>query len=75
MILIKGLKLLSMGFITITLGGGAIGTGILFAGYIVAAGRNPEEKETLFNTTLMAFALIETFVFFGFGAIAIIFLL
>lgn len=50
----------------ITLGGAAIGTGVLFAGYTLSAAKNPEEAENLFNTTLMAFALIETFVFLSF---------
>lgn len=42
---------------------GALATGILFAGYNVAVSKNPEESENIFNTTLMGFALIETFVF------------
>ena len=46
-----------------TLAGAAIGTGVLFAGYTLSAAKNPEEADNLFNTTLMAFALIETFVF------------
>ena len=45
----------------ITLGGAAIATGVLFAGYNLSVSQNPEEAESLFNTTLMAFALIETF--------------
>jgi F0F1-type ATP synthase membrane subunit c/vacuolar-type H+-ATPase subunit K len=45
---------------------GALGTGILFAGYNLAVSRNPEEQENLFNTTLMGYALIETFVFLSF---------
>ena len=50
----------------ITLGGASIATGILFAGYNLSVSKNPEEAENLFNTTLMAFALIETFVFLSF---------
>jgi F0F1-type ATP synthase membrane subunit c/vacuolar-type H+-ATPase subunit K len=63
MLAILAAKYLAISFITITLGGAAIGTGVLFNGYLTAAAKNPEESETLFNTTLMAFALIETFVF------------
>lgn len=47
----------------ITLAGACIGTGVLFAGYLSGAARNPEEAENLFSSTLMGFALIETFVF------------
>jgi F0F1-type ATP synthase membrane subunit c/vacuolar-type H+-ATPase subunit K len=68
-------KLLSLGFISITLGGAAAGTGILFAGYILSAAKNPEEAENLFNTALMAFALIETFVFLGILVSAVIYFL
>jgi F0F1-type ATP synthase membrane subunit c/vacuolar-type H+-ATPase subunit K len=50
----------------IALCGGAIGTGCLFSGFLIASSRNPEELETLFNYTLIGFALIETFIFFAF---------
>lgn len=73
MFIIIGLKFLSIGFITITLGGASIGTGILFAGYNIGVSRNPEEAENLFNTSLMAFALIETFVFMSFLIGAVIY--
>jgi F0F1-type ATP synthase membrane subunit c/vacuolar-type H+-ATPase subunit K len=68
-------KFLALGLISITLGGAAIGTGILFCGYNIAASRNPEESENLFNTSLMAFALIETFVFLAILIGAVIFFL
>lgn len=49
-----------------TLAGAALGTAVLFASYILGAAKNPEEAENLFNTALMAFALVETFVFLSF---------
>lgn len=52
---------------------GVLGTGILFAGYNLAVSRNPEESENIFNTTLMGFALMETFVFLSFIVAAIIY--
>jgi F0F1-type ATP synthase membrane subunit c/vacuolar-type H+-ATPase subunit K len=58
-------KILVFGGIMVTLGGAAIGTGVLFSGYLVALSRNPEETDNLFNGTMMGFALIETFVFLG----------
>jgi F0F1-type ATP synthase membrane subunit c/vacuolar-type H+-ATPase subunit K len=63
MLAITASKFLALGLISITLSGAAIGTGVLFAGYNIGAARNPDEAENLFNTSLMAFALIETFVF------------
>lgn len=43
----------------------ALSVGVLFASYNIASARNPDESESLFSTTMMAFALIETFVFMG----------
>lgn len=43
----------------------ALGVGILFAAFNIAVSRNPEERDNLFSTTMMAFALIESFVFIG----------
>ena len=58
-----------------TLAGAAIGTGVLFAGYTLSAAKNREEADNLFNTTLMAFALIETFVFISFVVAIVAFFL
>ncbi|MCB1712530.1 MAG: hypothetical protein KDH96_08680 [Candidatus Riesia sp.] len=66
MLVITAVKLLVIGFCMFTLAGATIGTGVLFAGYNLSVAKNPEEAENLFNTTLMAFALIETFVFLSF---------
>ena len=66
MILIVLAKMLVVAGSMITLAGAAIGTGIVFAGYLSGAARIPEEAENLFNSTLMGFALIETFVFMSF---------
>jgi F0F1-type ATP synthase membrane subunit c/vacuolar-type H+-ATPase subunit K len=74
MLLISAVKLLVLGFSTITLAGGAIGTAILFSGYTLAAARNPDEAESLFNTTLMGFALVETFIFMSFLVAGVAFL-
>lgn len=75
MLVITAIKLLVIGACMTTLAGAAIGTGILFAGYSLSVAKNPEESETLFNTTLMAFALIETFVFLAFVVAGVVYLL
>jgi len=54
---------LIIGFTTIPMAFGALGTGILFGSLIVAGARNPEESEKLYGNALTAFALIETFSF------------
>ena len=66
MLILAAAKMLVLAGIMTTLAGAALGTAILFASYILGAAKNPEEAENLFNTTLMAFALVETFVFLSF---------
>lgn len=73
MLLVLAFKVLVLGGCMLPIAFGALGTGVLFAGYNLAVSRNPEESENLFNTTLMGFALIETFVFLSFIAGAIIY--
>ncbi len=74
MLIIVMAKMLVVAGVMITLGGAAIGTGVLFAGYLSGAAKNPEEAENLFNSTLMGFALIETFVFLSFLIAGMIYL-
>ncbi len=75
MLIITAVKILVIGTCMFTLAGAAVGTGVLFAGYTLSAAKNPEEAENLFNTTLMAFALIETFVFLAFLVAAVAYIL
>ena len=75
LLVITAVKILVIGTCMITLAGAAIGTGVLFAGYTLSAAKNPEEADNLFNTTLMAFALIETFVFISFVVAIVAFFL
>jgi F0F1-type ATP synthase membrane subunit c/vacuolar-type H+-ATPase subunit K len=66
MLLVLAVKTLVLGGCMLPIAFGVLGTGILFAGYNLAVSRNPEEGENLFNSTLMGFALMETFVFLSF---------
>lgn len=66
MLLVLAVKTLVLGGCMLPIAAAALGVGILFAGYNLAVSRNPEEAETLFNGTLMGFALVETFVFMSF---------
>ena len=74
MLIVMASKMLVIAGVMTTLAGAALGTAVLFAGYLVGAARNPEEAENLFNTTLMAFALIETFVFLSFLIAGLVYL-
>ena len=74
MLIVTASKMIVIAGIMTTLAGAAVGTAILFASYIMGAAKNPEEAENLFNTTLMAFALVETFVFLSFLISGLVFL-
>jgi F0F1-type ATP synthase membrane subunit c/vacuolar-type H+-ATPase subunit K len=63
LLLVLVAKVLVLGGCMLPIAFGVLGTGILFAGYNLAVSRNPEEVENLFNSTLMGFALMETFIF------------
>ena len=66
MLIVNAAKMFVFAGVMITLSGAALGTAVLFASYNLSAAKNPEEAENLFSTTLMAFALVETFVFLSF---------
>ena len=66
MLLVLAVKVLVLGGCMLPIAFWVLGTGILFAGYNIAVSRNPEEVENLFNSTLMGFALMETFIFLSF---------
>ena len=75
MFILQAAKMFVFSGIMTTLAGAALGTGMLFASYNLSVAKNPEEAENLFNTTLMAFALVETFVFLSFLITAVVYLL
>jgi F0F1-type ATP synthase membrane subunit c/vacuolar-type H+-ATPase subunit K len=66
MLLVSAVKFLVLGGCMLPIAFAVLGTGILFGCYNLSVSRNPEETENLFNSTLMGFALMETFVFISF---------
>ena len=66
MLLVLAVKVLVLGGCMFPISFGVLGTGLLFTGYNLAISKNPEEIENLFNSTLMGFALMETFIFLSF---------
>jgi F0F1-type ATP synthase membrane subunit c/vacuolar-type H+-ATPase subunit K len=76
MLILSSFKVLVFGFAMFPISFSALGVGILFAAFNLAVSRNPEERDSLFSTTMMAFALIESFVFIGIlVAVAVFFVL
>ena len=52
-------KFIGAGLATFSLGGGAVGIGLIFAAYIGGTSRNPALKSELFGITILGFALVE----------------
>jgi len=74
-LLVLAAKVIVMGGCMLPIAFGILGTGILFAGYNLAVARNPEESEPLFNSTIMGFALMESFVFLSFVVCFVIYVI
>lgn len=75
MLLVLAVKTLVLGGCVIPIAFAALGTGLLFGCYNMSVARNPEESENMFNTTLMGFALMETFVFLSFVFAAVTYII
>lgn len=54
-----------MGSVMLPIAFGGLAVGILFGCYNLAAARNPDEAENIYNTSMTSFVLIETFSFLG----------
>jgi F-type H+-transporting ATPase subunit c len=57
--LLTASKNIGAGIATVGLAGAGAGIGIVFAGLLVAYGRNPSLKNELFGYTILGFALSE----------------
>jgi len=75
MLIIKSIKILTFAFAMFPIAFSSLSVGILFASYNLAVARNPDEQDNLFSTTMMAFGLIETFIFMGIGLSFIVYFL
>jgi F0F1-type ATP synthase membrane subunit c/vacuolar-type H+-ATPase subunit K len=67
MTIIKSFKFILLGFTMLPLAFGTVATSLIFSSYNIALSRNPEEKENLYNNSLVTFVLIETFIFISLG--------
>lgn len=65
MVILQAVKVALFAAFMIPLGFAAVATGLVFGAFNLAVSRNPEEKDYLFSNSLVAFALIESFVFIG----------
>lgn len=65
MILVKCTKILVFAATMLPIALAALGCAVLFGSFTIACAKNPEETERMYGSTLVAFALMETFVFLG----------
>lgn len=63
MIFVKAAKAVGLGVGIIPLAGCAVGTSIIFYGFLRAIVYAPDMEDTLFIYTLLGFGLVETFAF------------
>lgn len=59
------MKVLMFAFGIFPIAAGSLATGGIFGAMNIGIARNPEEISALFNNSMIAFALVETFVFVG----------
>jgi len=64
-VLLTSSKNVGAGIATVGLAGAGIGVGVVFAGLIIAYGRNPSLKNELFGYAILGFALTEAIALFA----------
>jgi F0F1-type ATP synthase membrane subunit c/vacuolar-type H+-ATPase subunit K len=73
MLFVKAAKTVAIGMVFFPITGCAIGTGIVFASLLKSVSYAPDYEEVLFNYAIIGFAFIETFCFFCFGGVGLIY--
>jgi F0F1-type ATP synthase membrane subunit c/vacuolar-type H+-ATPase subunit K len=73
LLFIKAAKVIAISMAVLPLAGCALATGVVFAALVRGIAYAPDLEETLFNYTTLGFAFVESFAFFCFGVIGIIF--
>lgn len=56
-------KIFIFAFAMIPIAFAALATGIIFGCFLLGVSRNPLEKDTLFSNSMVAFIIVESFVF------------
>lgn len=57
--ILQAAKIIGSGLATIGLAGAGVGIGLVFGSLIIATGRNPAMRPTLFGFAILGFALAE----------------
>ena len=63
--LVTAAKLIGAGLATVGMAGAGVGIGTIFGSFLIAASRNPNQKDDLFRTAIIGFALTEAIAIFA----------
>jgi F0F1-type ATP synthase membrane subunit c/vacuolar-type H+-ATPase subunit K len=63
--IVTAAKLIGAGLCSIGLAGAGVGIGNVFGSFLVAAARNPNQKDDLFRYAIIGFALTEAIAIFA----------
>jgi len=72
---VKAAKVVGISIVLMPLTGCAIGTGLIFASLLKSVSYAPDYEEVLFNYAALGFAFVESFAFFLFFGLAIIYVM
>ncbi len=63
MFIIIAAKIFTFAFAMFPIAFAALATGIIFGCFLLGLSRNPTEKDILFSNSMVAFVIVESFVF------------
>jgi len=75
MLFVKAAKIIAISITFLPLAGCAIGTGLIFASLLKSVSYAPDYEDVLFTYAALGFAFVESFCFFCFGGIGIVFIM
>jgi F0F1-type ATP synthase membrane subunit c/vacuolar-type H+-ATPase subunit K len=75
MLFVKAAKIIAISITFLPLAGCAIGTGLIFASLLKSVSYAPDYEDVLFTYAALGFAFVESFCFFCFGGIGLVFVI
>lgn len=63
MFIVIAAKIMTFAFAMLPIAFAALATGIIFGSFLLGLARNPLEKDNLFANSMVAFVIVESFVF------------
>lgn len=63
MFIVTAAKIFMFCFAMLPIAFAALATGIIFGCFLLGVARNPDQKDNLFSNSMVAFVIVESFVF------------